>query len=243
MKGADKSAPASTGAIYKYCIERTALARAGKTDPIVGRDKETRMMMEILGRRTKPNVMIIGEAGVGKTALIDGLALDIINKQVPERLAEAQVFELDLGALIAGASYKGEIEDRLKNILKEVKQFPKAVIFIDEIHVLLDSKGGSIGAGAANLLKPELARGELTVIGATTLEEYRKFIESDPAFNRRFEVLQVGSPMKWQQKECWIAWLLNLLNIMHLSLRKKLFVNVCAWQKIPQRSKTPRFSH
>lgn len=194
VKGTEKSAPSSAGAIYKYCIERTALAKAGKTDPIVGRDKETRMMMEILGRRTKPNVMIIGEAGVGKTALIDGLALDIINKQVPERLADALVFELDLGALVAGASYKGEIEDRLKNILKEVKQFPKAVIFIDEIHVLLDSKGGSIGAGAANLLKPELARGELTVIGATTNDEYRKFIESDPAFNRRFELLQVGEP-------------------------------------------------
>lgn len=193
VKGTEKSAPA-TGALFKYCIERTALARAGKTDPIVGRDKEMRMMMEILCRRTKPNVMIIGEAGVGKTALIDGFAMDIVNKLVPERLADSQIFELDLGALVAGASYKGEVEDRLKNILKEVKQFPKAVIFIDEIHVLLDSKGGSIGAGAANLLKPELARGELTVIGATTNDEYRKFIESDPAFNRRFEVLQVGEP-------------------------------------------------
>ncbi|WP_276483639.1 ATP-dependent Clp protease ATP-binding subunit [Paraflavitalea pollutisoli] len=188
------TAPASAGALYKYCIERTALAKAGKTDPIIGRDKETRMMMEILGRRTKPNVMIIGEAGVGKTALIDGLALDIVNGKVPERLAEAQLFELDLGALIAGASYKGEIEDRLKNILKEVKQFSKAILFIDEIHVLLDSKGGSVGAGAANLLKPELARGEITVIGATTNDEYRKYIESDPAFNRRFEILQVGEP-------------------------------------------------
>ena len=111
---------ANTGALYKYCIERTALAKEGKTDPIIGRDKETRMMMEILCRRTKPNVIITGEAGVGKTALIDGFALDIVANKVPAQLATSQVFELDLGALIAGASYKGEVEDRLKNILKEI---------------------------------------------------------------------------------------------------------------------------
>jgi ATP-dependent Clp protease ATP-binding subunit ClpA len=185
---------AAAGALYKYCVERTALAREGKTDPIIGRDKETRMMMEILCRRTKPNVLITGEAGVGKTALIDGFALDIVNGKVPVQLADSLIFELDLGALIAGASYKGEIEDRLKNILKEVKQFAKAIIFIDEIHVLLDNKSGSIGGGAANLLKPELARGEITVIGATTNDEYRKFIEPDQAFTRRFEVLSVAEP-------------------------------------------------
>lgn len=182
------------GALYKYCIERTALAKEGKTDPIIGRDKETRMMMEILCRRTKPNVIITGEAGVGKTALIDGFALDIANNKVPAQLAASQVFELDLGSLIAGASYKGEVEDRLKNILKEIKQLPKAILFIDEIHTLLDNKGGGVGGGAANLLKPELARGELTVIGATTNEEYRKFIEPDQAFSRRFEVLNVAEP-------------------------------------------------
>lgn len=181
------------GALFKYCVERTALARESKTDPIVGRDKETRMMMEILCRRTKPNVIITGEAGVGKTALIDGLAMDIVNKKVPAQLQDSLLFELDLGALIAGASYKGEIEDRLKNIIKEVKQYSKAIIFIDEIHILLDSKG-SMGGGAANLLKPELARGEITVIGATTNDEYRKNIESDQAFTRRFEVLSVPEP-------------------------------------------------
>ncbi|MEO9003641.1 MAG: ATP-dependent Clp protease ATP-binding subunit [Ginsengibacter sp.] len=183
----------AAGALYKYCVERTALARDNKTDPIIGRDKETRMMMEILCRRTKPNVIVIGEAGVGKTALIDGLAMDIVNKRVPAQLADSLLFELDLGALIAGASYKGEIEDRLKNILKEIKQFQKAIIFIDEIHILLDNKG-SIGGGAANLLKPELARGEITVIGATTNDEYRKLIEPDQAFTRRFEVLSVAEP-------------------------------------------------
>ncbi|GAA4737566.1 ATP-dependent Clp protease ATP-binding subunit [Flavisolibacter ginsenosidimutans] len=189
-----QKAAANTGALYKYCIERTALAKEGKTDPIIGRDKETRMMMEILCRRTKPNVIITGEAGVGKTALIDGFALDIVANKVPAQLATSQVFELDLGALIAGASYKGEVEDRLKNILKEIKSLPKAVLFIDEIHTLLDNKSGSIGSGAANLLKPELARGEITVIGATTTDEYRKFIEADQAFTRRFEVLSVAEP-------------------------------------------------
>ncbi|WP_261387943.1 AAA family ATPase [Chitinophaga pinensis] len=182
----------ATTALYKYCIDRLAPAREGKTDPIIGRDKELRMMMEILCRRTKPNVIITGDAGVGKTALVDGFAADIVAGEVPEQLKHTQLFELDLGALIAGASYKGETEDRLKNILKEIKQFDKAVLFIDEIHTL-DSKG-PLGAGIGNLLKPELARGEITVIGATTLEEYRKYIEPEQAFSRRFEVLQIGEP-------------------------------------------------
>ncbi|CAM4072440.1 ATP-dependent Clp protease ATP-binding subunit ClpA [Pedobacter westerhofensis] len=183
----------ASGALHKYCIDRIALARDGKTDPIIGRDKEARQIMEILGRRTKPNVIITGDAGVGKTALVDGFAQDIIAGNVPELLKDVQLFELDLGSLIAGASYKGEIEDRLKNILKEIKQFDKAVLFIDEIHTLLDSKG-PIGGGVGNLLKPELARGEITVIGATTIDEYRKIIEPEQAFSRRFEVLQVNEP-------------------------------------------------
>jgi ATP-dependent Clp protease ATP-binding subunit ClpB len=182
-----------TTALYKYCVDRIALARDGKTDPIIGRDKEGRMIMEILCRRTKPNVIITGDAGVGKTALVDGFALDIIAGNVPELLKNTQLFELDLGALIAGASYKGEIEDRLKSILKEIKQFDKAVLFIDEIHTLIDSKG-PVGGGVGNLLKPELARGEITVIGATTIDEYRKLIEPEQAFSRRFEVLQVDEP-------------------------------------------------
>ena len=184
----------STGnALHKYCIDRLQMVRDEKTDPIIGRDKETRMMMEILCRRTKPNVILTGDAGVGKTALVDGFAIDIVNQNVPDSLKAVQLFELDLGSLIAGASYKGEIEDRLKNIIKEVKQFEKAVLFIDEIHTLLDSKG-PLGAGIGNLLKPELARGEITVIGATTIDEYRKIIEPEQAFSRRFEVLQVNEP-------------------------------------------------
>lgn len=191
--GDDANNGRSAGALYKYCIDRTDLARQGKIDPIIGRDRETRMIMEILSRRTKPNVIITGDAGVGKTALVDGFALDIVNNQVPQSLLNVSLFELDLGSLIAGASYKGEIEDRLKNILKEIKQFDKAILFIDEIHTLLDNKG-PIGGGVGNLLKPELARGEITVIGATTIDEYRKIIEPEQAFSRRFEVLQVNEP-------------------------------------------------
>ena len=188
----DKNATNKSNALLKYCVDKTALAREGKIDPIIGRDKETRMVAEVLGRRTKPNVIIVGEPGVGKTALVDGFALNIIEGKVPQNLANSLVFELDYGSLIAGASYKGEVEDRLKNIIKEIKQFEKAILFIDEIHTLIDPQGGS--AGAANLLKPELARGEITVIGATTNDEYRKYIEKDDAFNRRFEVIRVDEP-------------------------------------------------
>jgi len=188
-----KAAPSKTKALFKYCNDKTSLAREGKIDPIIGRDRETRMMVEILGRRTKPNVLIVGEPGVGKTALADGFALDIVNGKVPAHLSSAVLFELDLGSLVAGASYKGEVEDRLKNIIKEVKTFEKAILFIDELHLMLDSTG-PVGSGAANLLKPELARGEITVIGATTNEEYRKYIEKEEAFNRRFEVLRVEEP-------------------------------------------------
>ena len=180
-------------AILKYCIDKISLAKEGKIDPIIGRDRETRMMLEILGRRTKPNVIITGDPGVGKTALVDGFALSIADNKVPDHLKNAFLYELDLGALFAGASYKGEVEERLKSIIKEIKQFDKAILFIDEIHTILDPKG-SAGAGVANLLKPELARGELTVIGATTLDEYRKIIEPEQAFSRRFEIVKVDEP-------------------------------------------------
>lgn len=178
--------------LMKYCVDKTALAQDMKVHSIVSRDKETRMMMEILGRHSKPNVMIIGDSGVGKTALVDGLAHDIVNGKIPPYLAGTVVYELDTGALIAGATYKGEIEDRIKNIIKEIRGVDNAILFIDEIHVLLDPKQGN--SGAANILKPELSKGDLTVIGATTIDEYRKQIEPDHAFSRRFEVLQVSEP-------------------------------------------------
>ncbi len=179
-------------ALMKYCVDKTLSAKEGKVDAIVGRDKEVRMMSEILCRRSKPNVLIVGEPGVGKSSLVDAFALAILQQKVPQHLYNARIFELDSGALIAGASYKGEIEDRLKSILTEIKQFDKAILFIDEIHVLID-KNGSAG-GAVNMLKPELARGEITLIGATTLDEYRKYIETDEALSRRFEQLIVEEP-------------------------------------------------
>ncbi|MDP4212351.1 MAG: ATP-dependent Clp protease ATP-binding subunit [Bacteroidota bacterium] len=193
-QGNRKTGGQTTGnALFKYCLDKTTLAEDGNLDPITGRDKELRMVLEVLGRRTKPNVIIVGEPGVGKTALIDGFAQLIVQGKVPNMLQRARLFELDTGALVAGASYKGEVEERIKNIISEIKQYEKAILFIDEIHSLLDSKG-PIGTGVVNLLKPELARGELTLIGATTNEEYRKYIESDEAFSRRFEVVRVEEP-------------------------------------------------
>jgi ATP-dependent Clp protease ATP-binding subunit ClpB len=190
----DQATPAGKpGALATYCVNKTAQAEAGKLDPIVGRDRETRQMAEILGRRTKPNVLLIGEPGVGKSALVEGFAQQIVQKKVPGHLQQVVLFELDLGTLVAGASYKGEVEDRIKSVLSEIKQYNRAILFIDEIHALLDPKG-SAGAGIAQLLKPELARGEITVIGATTNDEYRQYIEADEAFNRRFDVLRVEEP-------------------------------------------------
>ncbi|MEP6749575.1 MAG: ATP-dependent Clp protease ATP-binding subunit [Bacteroidota bacterium] len=182
----------SQAALLKYCVDKTLLATEGKMDAVIGRDKEIRMMSEILCRRSKPNVLITGEPGVGKSSLVDAFTIAIFNQQVPKQLANARVFELDTGSLVAGASYKGEIEDRLKSILAEIKQFEKAILFIDEIHTVVDKNGAA--GGAVNMLKPELARGEITLIGATTKDEYRKFIEPDEALSRRFELLQVDEP-------------------------------------------------
>ncbi len=179
-------------ALQKYCINKSEKAKQGKLDEIVGRNNELRMMAEILCRRSKPNVILTGEPGVGKSAMVDGFAMLIEEKQVPEMLQAAQIFELDNGALVAGASYKGEVEDRLKSIIAELKKLDKAILFIDELHALLDKNGAA--NGAANILKPELARGEITIVGATTLEEYKKHIENDDAFSRRFEVIKLDEP-------------------------------------------------
>jgi ATP-dependent Clp protease ATP-binding subunit ClpB len=182
----------SESSLEKFCMNKTKLGLDGVLDPVVGRDKEIRLITETLSRRTKPNAILVGEPGVGKTAIIDGLVQAINDKKVTKKLDNAIIFELDLGSLIAGASYRGEVEDRLKKIITEIKEQEKAILFIDEIHLLLDKQGGA--SGAANLLKPELAKGELTIIGATTQNEFAKYVERDEAFSRRFEVIRVEEP-------------------------------------------------
>jgi ATP-dependent Clp protease ATP-binding subunit ClpA len=178
--------------LLKYCIDRNADIQKRGVAPVVERDSEIRMMMEILGRHSRPNVLITGDSGVGKTALVEGLISGIVEEKAPSFLLGATVYELDTGALVAGATYKGEIEDRLKGIIKDIRQLDKAILFIDDIHVLLDPKQGN--SGAAGILKPELSRGDLTIIGTTSVDEYRKIVEPDQAFSRRFEVLELDEP-------------------------------------------------
>ncbi len=182
-------------ALKKYARDLTEAARAGKLDPVIGRDEEIRRTIQVLARRTKNNPVLIGEPGVGKTAIAEGLALRITNGDVPDGIKDKKLLALDMGALIAGAKYRGEFEERLKGVLDEVRQAEGDIIlFIDEMHTLVGA-GKSEGAmDAGNLLKPALARGELHCIGATTLDEYRKYIEKDAALERRFQPVFVGEP-------------------------------------------------
>lgn len=186
---------ANINGLEKYCKNLTQLAKEGKLDPVIGRDEELRRTMQVLSRRTKNNPLLIGEPGVGKTAIAEGLAHKIIQKDVPDSLHDKELFALDMGSLIAGAKYRGEFEERLKAILKEVEEAEgKILLFIDEVHTLVGA-GASEGAmDAANLLKPALARGTLHCIGATTLGEYQKYIEKDPALERRFQAVNVDEP-------------------------------------------------
>ncbi|TDB58131.1 type VI secretion system ATPase TssH [Photorhabdus khanii] len=195
MAEAENRQPASESALQCYAQDMTALARAGRIDPVVGRDKEIRQLVDILLRRRQNNPLITGEAGVGKTALVEGLALRIASGDLPPSLCHVQLWSLDIGRLAAGAGMKGEFEARLQAVINEVQQSPVPIIlFIDEIHMLIGA-GGAQGVGdAANLLKPALARGQLRTIGATTWGEYKKHIEKDPALTRRFQVLQVEQP-------------------------------------------------
>src|SRR6056297_2989148 len=191
----DQNAESTYQALEKFGIDLTKLAAAGKLDPVIGRDNEIRRVIQVLSRRTKNNPVLIGQPGVGKTAIAEGLALRIFENDVPQSLKEKRVISLDMGALVAGAKFRGDFEERLKAVLREVKDSGgQVVLFIDELHLVVGAGKAEGSADAANLLKPELARGTLRCIGATTLDEYRQHIEKDAALERRFQPVYVGEP-------------------------------------------------
>ena len=191
----DPRAESHYRALEKYSIDLTKLAREGKLDPVVGRDDAIRQVMQTLTRRKKNNPVIIGEAGVGKTAIVEGLAARIVAGDVPNSLKDRRVLALDMGALVAGSKFRGEFEERLKSVMDEVKQAEgEVILFLDEIHTMVGAGAAEGGIDASNLLKPALARGELQCVGATTSDEYRKYIEKDSALERRFQPIYLEEP-------------------------------------------------
>ncbi len=196
MSSQQKKGKSDTKTLSQYGTDLTDSAQKGEIDPVIGRDKEIERIIQILSRRTKNNPVLIGEPGVGKTAVAEGLALKIANGEVPEHLRSKRVFSLDLTGMIAGTKYRGDFEDRIKNAIEEVKNSDDIILFIDELHTIIGAGSAEGSADAANILKPSLARGDFQVIGATTLDEYRKYIEKDAALERRFQPVQVLEPSK-----------------------------------------------
>ncbi|MSX62745.1 MAG: AAA family ATPase, partial [Actinobacteria bacterium] len=192
--GPAEGTPATSLILDQFGRNLTQAAREGKLDPVIGREKEIERVMQVLSRRTKNNPVLIGEPGVGKTAVVEGLAQSIVKGDVPETLKDKQVYSLDLGALVAGSRYRGDFEERLKKVLKEIRTRGDIILFIDEIHTLVGAGAAEGAIDAASILKPMLARGELQTIGATTLDEYRKHLEKDAALERRFQPIQVAEP-------------------------------------------------
>ena len=184
----------STPTLDGLARDLTAYAKEGNLDPVIGRSKEIERVIQVLSRRTKNNPVLIGEPGVGKTAIAEGLAQKIINNEIPETLRDKRVMTLDMGSVVAGTKYRGEFEDRLKKIMDEIRQAGNIILFIDELHTLIGAGGAEGAIDASNILKPALARGELQCIGATTLDEYRKYIEKDAALERRFQPITVDQP-------------------------------------------------
>ncbi|HEX2290426.1 MAG TPA: ATP-dependent Clp protease ATP-binding subunit, partial [Pseudonocardiaceae bacterium] len=192
--GRGEGTPSSSLVLDQFGRNLTASAREGKLDPVIGRGKEIERVMQVLSRRTKNNPVLVGEPGVGKTAVVEGLAQKIVKGEIPETLKDKQLYTLDLGSLVAGSRYRGDFEERLKKVLKEIRTRGDIILFIDEVHTLVGAGAAEGAIDAASILKPMLARGELQTIGATTLDEYRKHIEKDPALERRFQPIQVGEP-------------------------------------------------
>ena len=197
----NKSDPASakgsnTPYLNQYGRDLTEMAKEGKLDPIIGREKEIERVIQILSRRTKNNPALIGDPGVGKTAIAEGLAQKIMEGNIPEILKGKRVVTLDLSSMVAGSKYRGEFEERLKNVMKEIRESKNVILFLDEMHTIIGAGGAEGAIDASNILKPALARGEIQAIGATTLDEYRKHVEKDSALERRFQPVMVGEPTK-----------------------------------------------